>query len=266
VIFGDSICLPGFRVVREGLVAVIVFVVLGNSVVWQTFASGFLSTAENRQLHSVSKEILELKSAIQSVNARSVLMDMSSGESWLPKDRTVSGGLVSYPGVRIDSSWKLSGYPYYTGWTVTGNSSSTEFKTRESVIELKKVNEEFSLVYVCRLVCSNPGDEVMALVAGLEVKGNEFNQYSGTMSDALSSPLITLYVESEPGKAFSYTAKWIISGLDSASECKLKIQDEVLRDGEIVTGPLGYSRVRLFSPSAAGCDSELREVTIEKKQ
>jgi hypothetical protein len=264
ILFGDSFILRKFRVLRGRFALSIAIVVLGNSIFFQIFASGFLSTTENRQLHSVTKEIVELKAAIQQLRSASVLMDMSDGQRWLPKDRTVSGGLVGYPGVRIDSSWKLSGYPYYTGWAVSDHSESNLIKSQTSVLQSVKVNDLYSLRYVCRLVCSSPSDGVMALVAGLELKGNEFNEYSGTYRDALSSPFITLYLESEAGKSFSYVASWSLTknslGIKRCSESGF---EEVSKLGKLQIGKLGYSRVRLFSPEGfQGCDYKLTSVRL----
>lgn len=265
VLFGNSFVLPKFRAVRDGLFFSAAIVVLGNSLVWQIYASSLLTTPENRQLHSISKEIIELKAAINKIDTSSVLMDMSDGQSWTPQDRTVSGGLVSYPGVRIDSSWKLSGYPYYTGWTATDSAEARRENSATSVIEARKVNNQYSLRYICRLICSAPDDRVMALVAGLEVKGNEFNEFLTTFSDALSSPLLTLYLESEPGTTFSYVAVWEVIGKHKEGKvCSSNISERFNQKAEITTGEFGFSRARLTNPGAAGCVYELRHIQLGK--
>ena len=266
VLFGSDLTLLRLRTLPKWLPLLVAIIVLGNSLVFQIFASGFVSTTNNRQLHSVTKEILELKAAIQKLDAASVLMDMSDGHSWVPQDRTVSGGLVSYPGVRIDSSWKLSGYPFYTGWVVSKNSESKPIKLPTTVIESIEVNEQYSLRYVCRLVCSSPSDRVMALVAGLEVKGNEFNDYSTTFSDALSSSQVTIYVESDPGKIFSYVAVWNVKDkITGEKGCQTFKSNIFSQSGELKTGELGYGRSALLSRSDDGCVFELSRVTLRRR-
>lgn len=255
-LYSDELRQIRFRSIRDAIFAVILVVTLGNQITWQVFSATFLSTKENLQLHSISKDMLDIKDELDRLDLESVLMDMSGGSGWIPLDRTVAGALVSYPGTRIVSSWKLSGYPYFTGWVVSQESGNYT----ESHSQRLYSNDSFQINYVCRLICAPKEINVSALISGLPEGGNSEESATWVMGQNSPSTTLSAYVEGSPGSQIKISSTWEAQG-ESAESCDSGNKSQI-SVAQVSIGVNGYIRLGLTPNSSKDCHYGLKGVEI----
>jgi hypothetical protein len=188
-------------------------VIIANSLVTSSYFSESLETVEARQLHTITNEGLELAARIQSLNTVAVLTDFSNGNGWGALDRTILPAILTYPGKTIESGGSLAGYPYYSGWAVTN--------TAEMVASPSDgyVNDQYTLKFLCRLVCAERSLGISVFVAGLPTSPSEMDEYKNTTftADEYGGPL-SLRIQGRPGQTLKVEPTW--AG-DAASKCEL---------------------------------------------
>ena len=249
ILYANSIRIFKFRSIRDSIFVATSFALIGNIFVWNVFSFGFVGDSESRQLHSISNEMLSVREALARLKLDSVLMDMSSGNSWIPLDRTVAGALVSYPGTLIVSSWKLSGYPFYTGWAVTKSVNTTMTSDRQSESQIFD-NGTFSVRHICRVICAPSSLGVSALVAGMPITKNGYEEYWWTFSENLKSPELSIYMEGKPRTKVKVTIFWN-KGQGSPESCS-EFPISVSTPGYAEINSIGYVRLPVEVPSS-GC-------------
>jgi hypothetical protein len=131
------------------------------------------------------------------------MTDFSVGGGWGALDRTVLPAIVTYPGKNIESGGSLAGYPYYSGWTVTSSPKNVSAPSEGYV------NEQYTLKYICRLVCAERELGIAVFVAGLPTSPSEMDKYKNmTFSkNQLDGPL-SLRIQGKPGQELSIEQKW----------------------------------------------------------
>jgi hypothetical protein len=184
------------------------FVVLPAVIISNTLAASYyfslaVKDPEARQLHTISNEALELNAKIQALETVAVMTDFSVGRGWGALDRTVLPAIVNYPGKNIESGGSLAGYPYYSGWTVTSSPKKV------SVPSEGYVNEQYTLKYLCRLVCAERELGIAVFVAGLPTSPSEMDKYKNmTFSENQLHGPLSLRIQGKPGQKLWIEPKW----------------------------------------------------------
>lgn len=181
---------------RHYFVTPLIFIAVANSFGYSSFAAAPLKIGQNAEMLAITYEKLEVKNALSMVPGPSLTTDFSNGQGWIPSDRTIVPAILEYPGKMIFSGSRLSGYPYFSGWVVTG----AEQNPRPGPsVSTAYSSENYRLVHVCRLVCTSHDSGITAFLAGVPKRENSQTSFADTsFSSSQTSSSLSLKIVGEP--------------------------------------------------------------------
>lgn len=236
----------GFKVQpgKNILVVIPSVLVLANIGAYGIYMTWNLADNRGIQLHTISKEKIDVRGHISNEISPALVTDFSSGTGWTPWDRAIAGVLSKYPGPRILSGSLWSGPEIYTGVVVTfaNNELGPHIDNAHEIYS----NSVYSIKHICRVMCANPEDKITAFAIGINRNQSE-NEFVDT-NFAETNIDRGLYVYSAQSRELTFT--FTFEGEICSTVTTTAFEE-----------PGRFTKVEMPFPSS--CDNKIEKISIE---